>query len=88
MSGPGRVILTVSGMEIHLNPEKEARFAEIATQRGLDADQLAQMVLSQYLEDDQRFIDAVNAGLAAADRGEFVEREEVWANVEGILQRP
>jgi predicted transcriptional regulator len=34
------------------------------------------------------FVDAVNAGLAAADRGEFVEHEEVWANLEKMLRQP
>jgi predicted transcriptional regulator len=28
----------------------------------------------------------VNRGIAAAERGEFVEHQEVWANVEKILQ--
>ncbi|MGO9892858.1 MAG: CopG family ribbon-helix-helix protein [Bryobacteraceae bacterium] len=73
-------------MEVHLNSEKEALLAQIATQRGLKTDELAEFVLSRYLEDDARFIEAVNLGLAAADRGEFVEHEEVWANVERILQ--
>ncbi|MGA1995421.1 MAG: hypothetical protein ABSH45_06535, partial [Bryobacteraceae bacterium] len=67
-------------MEVHLNSEKEALLAQIATQRGLKTDELAEFVLSRYLEDDARFIEAVNLGLAAADRGEFVEHEEVWAN--------
>ena len=71
---------------MHLNSEKEALLAQIATQRGLKTDELAEFVLSRYLEDDARFIEAVNLGLAAADRGEFVEHEEVWANVERILQ--
>lgn len=73
-------------MEVHLNSEKEALLAQIATQRGLKADELAELVLSRYLEDDARFVEAVNLGLAAADRGEFVEHGEVWANVEKILQ--
>jgi predicted transcriptional regulator len=71
-------------MEVHLNPDKEAQLDQIATQRGVDKTELAQEV--RYLEDDTRFIEAVNLGLAAADRGEFVEHEEVWANVEKILQ--
>jgi predicted transcriptional regulator len=75
-------------MEVRLNPEKEARFAQIATQRGLKAGELAEQVLSHYLDDDVHFVDAVNAGLAAADRGEFVEHEEVWANVEKMLRQP
>ena len=75
-------------MEVHLTPDKEAQFAEIAMQRGLKADELAKRVLTQYLEDDERFVEAVNVGLTAADNGEFVENTEIWANVEKILQQP
>ena len=49
-------------MEIRLHPEKEAQLAKIAAQRGLRTDELAQQVLSHYLEDDTRFIEAVNQG--------------------------
>jgi predicted transcriptional regulator len=45
-----------------------------------------QGVLDSYLEYDARFIEAVNLGLAAGDRGEFVEHDQAWANVEKILQ--
>jgi len=64
-------------MEVPLQPEKEAQLAQIAAQRGLKADELANQVLSRYLDDDTRFIEAVNLGLAAAERGDFVEHEEV-----------
>jgi predicted transcriptional regulator len=73
-------------MEVPLQPEKEAQLAEIASQRGLKTDELAQRVLSSYLEDDTRFIEAVNLGLAAAERGEFVEHEEVGTKLKQILQ--
>ncbi len=69
-------------MEVRLQPEKEAQLAQIAAQRGLKTDELAQQVLSRYLEDDTRFIDAVNLGIAAADRGEFVEHDEVGAKIQ------
>jgi hypothetical protein len=39
-------------MEISLQPEKEAQLAQIAAQRGLKTDELAQEVLSRYREDD------------------------------------
>jgi len=74
-------------MELRLEPEKEAQLAQIAAQRGLKTDELAQLVLSRYLEDDTRFIQAVNLGLAAADRGEFVEHDEVGAKIQKILRR-
>lgn len=73
-------------MDVPLQPDKEARLTQIASQRGLKAGELAQQVLSRYLEDDTRFIEAVNLGLAAAERGEFVEHEEVGTKLKQILQ--
>lgn len=73
-------------MEVPLQPDKEAQLAQIAAQRGLKTDELAQEVLSRYLEDDQHFIEAVNIGLTAADRGQFVEHEEVRKRLDQILR--
>ena len=73
-------VLTIKAMEVHLDSEKEARLAQIAAQRGLTtADELAQVVLSRYLEDDARFVEAVNLGLAAADQGDLIAHGDVWA---------
>ncbi len=72
-------------MEVRLQPDKEAHLAQIAAQRGVKADELAQQILSRYLEDDARFIEAVNLGLAAAERGDFVEHDEVGAKLQQIL---
>jgi predicted transcriptional regulator len=71
-------------MEVRLQPEKEAPLAQIAAQRGLKSDELAQQALSRYLEGDTRFIDAANLGIATADGGEFVEHEEVGAEMQKI----
>ena len=73
-------------MEVRLQPEKEAQLAQIAAQRGLDPDELVQQVLNRYLEDDRNFIEAVNVGLAAADRGDFVEHEDVGKKLKQILR--
>ena len=73
-------------MEVRLQPDKEAQLAEIAAQRGLKTDELAQQVLSRYLEDDAHFVEAVNLGLAAADRGDFVEHDEVGEKLKQILR--
>jgi predicted transcriptional regulator len=72
-------------MELRLQPEKEAQLAQIAAQKGLDPDELARQVLSRYLEDDTHFIEAVNIGLSAAERGDFVEHEEVGKKLKQIL---
>jgi predicted transcriptional regulator len=73
-------------MEIRLQPDKEAQLAQIAAQRGLKTDELAQQVLSHYLEDDTRFIEAVNLGLVVTQRGDFVEHEEVGKKLKQILR--
>lgn len=73
-------------MEVHLQPEKEAQLAQIAAQRGVETSELVQKVLSSYLEDDTRFIEAVNLGLAAASRGEFVDHEEVGLKLKQLVR--
>jgi hypothetical protein len=55
-------------VQVNLQPEKEARLAEIAAHKGLDAAELAKHVLICFLEDDARSIEAVNIGLAEAAR--------------------
>jgi predicted transcriptional regulator len=73
-------------MDIRLQPEKEAQLAEIAAQRGLTADELVQQALSRYLENDEHFVQAVNLGLAVAERGDFVKHEEVGKKLKRILR--
>jgi predicted transcriptional regulator len=73
-------------MEVHFTPEQEAQLSQIAHHSGTDAEQLVKEAALRLLQDDARFLEGVERGIAAAERGEFVEHEEVWANVEKILQ--
>jgi predicted transcriptional regulator len=73
-------------MEVHFTPEQEARLSQIANRSGTDSGQLVKDAALRLLQDDVRFCEGVERGIAAAERGEFVEPEEVWANVEKILQ--
>jgi predicted transcriptional regulator len=72
-------------VEVRLQREKQAQLAQIAAQREIDPGELVQHVLGRYLEDDTHFVEAVNLGLAAAARGEFVEHEEVGKKLKEIL---
>jgi len=74
-------------MDIRLQPEQEAQFAEITAQRGINTDKLAAEVLTRYLEDDRHFIEAVNLGLRSAEQGDFVEHEEVGKALNKLLHR-
>jgi predicted transcriptional regulator len=73
-------------MEVELTREQEAKLAEIATRTGTSAERLAKDVLVRYLDDEARFRAAVEKGIAAAERGEFIEEEEMDARIERMFK--
>ena len=73
-------------MEIRLSADQEARLVALAARDGRDVNELAREAITRLLDDDARFAEAVRRGVEAADRGDFVPSEEVWAGVERILQ--
>jgi len=73
-------------MEVHFTPGQEAQLSQIAHHSGTDTEQLVKDAALRLLHDDARFREGVQRGIAAAERGEFVEPAEVWANVEKILR--
>lgn len=72
-------------MEVHFTPEQEERLAQIASHEGTDAEQLVRDAALRVLENDVRYRAAVRAGIAQADRGEFIEEEEMNARLERML---
>ncbi len=73
-------------MEVHFTPEQEARLAQMTTKVGTDPERLVKDVLVRYLDDEARFLEAVEKGIAAAERGEFIEEEEMDARVERMFK--
>jgi predicted transcriptional regulator len=55
----------------------ETRLTVLAQSTGRPADALLREAIEQYADEEERFLAAVDAGVAAADRGEFMENEEV-----------
>ena len=70
-------------MELTLSPEQEAQLVRIASRTGRDATSLAQEAINHLLEHEERFIQAVEQGLASLDRGESISHEEVGRRIEG-----
>ena len=81
---PGRPNLW--NMEIQLNPDQEARLSEFAARNGRKTDDLVREAVDRFLDDETRFAEAIKLGLAAAENGNFVASEEVWAGVERALK--
>jgi predicted transcriptional regulator len=73
-------------MEVHLTPEQEAQLAQIATNEGTEPEHLVKDAALRLLREDARFRAAVREGIAQADRGEFIEEDEMNARLEQMLR--
>jgi hypothetical protein len=73
-------------MELHFTAEQEAQLAKIASQEGTDAERLVKEAALRLLQEDARFRAAAREGIAQADRGEFIEQEEMDARLEQMLR--
>jgi len=72
-------------MEVRLTPDEEARLAAIAEVVGSNAEQLIKDAALSLLDEDRRFREAVRAGIAQADRGEFIEQGEINARIDRMF---
>ena len=73
-------------MNVHFTPEQEERLAQMAANAGTNPEARVKDAALQLIERDARFRAAVHEGLAQADRGEFVEEEEMDAIFEAMLR--
>jgi predicted transcriptional regulator len=78
----------VNEMEVQFTPEQEADLSSIASKAGTRADRLVVDVVVRYLDDEAKFLAAVEKGLAAAERGELIEEEEMDARIERMFAKP
>jgi predicted transcriptional regulator len=64
-------------MEVRFSPDQIAQLAQIAAQEGVDTEKLVKDAALKLLQDDEDFRAAVRRGLEQADRGEFIEEDEM-----------
>jgi predicted transcriptional regulator len=76
----------LEGMEVHFTPEQEAQLAQIASTEGTEPERLVKEAALRLLQEDARFRAAVREGIAQADRGEFIEEDEMDARLEQMLR--
>lgn len=69
-------------MDVRLSPELQAKLESKAAREGRNSEALVHEAVERLVDHDQWFIREVEAGLAAADRGEFVDHEEVGKPIE------
>ena len=73
-------------MQVRFTPEEEARLLKIATQEGVDPEELVKDAALRLVEDDTLFRAGVSKGIEQADRGEFIEEKEMDERVKRMLQ--
>jgi predicted transcriptional regulator len=64
-------------MEVRLKPDLEAKLSRLASEQGRDREALVVEAVERLVNYDEWFVQEVEKGLAAADRGEFVEEDEI-----------
>jgi predicted transcriptional regulator len=64
-------------MEVHLDPDLEARLSRMATRQGRDAEALVRQAVERLVDYEDWFLQEVDTGLDAADRGEFIGHDAV-----------
>lgn len=65
-------------MKVHFSLEQEAQLAQLARRDGkADAGELLKEAALRLLDEDARFRAAVLEGKSYADRGEFIEEDEM-----------
>ncbi len=73
-------------MQIHLSPDIEVGFAELAAQAGQTPEQLVISLIAEKLSHEDRFRQSVVEGLASLDRSEFRTQDELEARFANYLR--
>jgi predicted transcriptional regulator len=64
-------------MEVRFNPNLQEKLTRLASEQGRDSEALVVEAVERLVNYDEWFLQEVEKGLAAADRGEFVDHEDV-----------
>lgn len=73
-------------MEVHFPPDVETRLQQVASANGKNPEQLVKETVNRMLESQARFIAGVQKGIEQADRGDFVEHQEMLARIDRLFQ--
>lgn len=64
-------------MEVHLSSDTEFKLTRLAAEQGRDREALVQEAVERMVNYDEWFLREVDKGLAAADRGDLIDHDEI-----------
>jgi predicted transcriptional regulator len=73
-------------MEVHLTPQTASAACADRQQGRNRPGRLVTNVVARFLDEEGRFLAAVEKGIAAAERGEFISEEEMDARLEAMFK--
>jgi len=73
-------------MEVQFSASTEAQLKQFAASEGKEAAQLVEETITRMLERRAQFLEGVDRGIAAADRGDLIEHEEVESRINRLFQ--
>ena len=62
---------------MNIGSDLQAKLVRLAAERGQDAQALVQEAIEKLVDYDEWFLREVESGLAAADRGELIDHDEI-----------
>ena len=72
----------LASMEVRFTAELEERVKRTAERQGRESESLVLEAVERFLEYDEWFLKEVEVGVAAADRGEFVDHDQIGKLIE------
>jgi predicted transcriptional regulator len=73
-------------MEVHFTPDQEAQLRQFAASEGKDAARVVEETVVRILERRAQFLEGVERGMAAANRGDVIDHNEVVKRIDRLFQ--
>jgi predicted transcriptional regulator len=70
-------------MEVQFNPDLQIKLSRMAAQQGRAAETLVEEAVERLVDSEEWFLQEVDKGLAAADRGEFIDHSDIRKMIDG-----
>lgn len=64
-------------MDVQFNPNLQTKLSRMAAQQGRAAETLVEEAVERLVDSKEWFLQEVDKGLAAADRGEFIDHSDI-----------
>ncbi len=77
---------TLKGMEVHFTPDTQARLDQFAASQGKAAEQVVEETIARMLRRQAQFVQGVNRGIAAADRGDLIDHAGAVERIDRLFR--